>query len=249
MLLPSIISLALVTLVSGTRTITVKNNCKATIWPAIFTSSGTAPSHSTGWSAKKGSSFKFKVAENWSGRIWARTGCKFKKGETSPASCETGGCNGGLQCSRASGTGVPPATLAEFTFTGDLDWYDISNVDGSNLPVSITNTKKCPAPVCKTDINKSCPAALSHLDKKGNVVGCLTACQAGLDGNRANSRNCCSGSFDTPQTCPVSGVQYYNVFKKACRDAYAYAYDESSNSALWTCEAKKKADYTITFCP
>lgn len=63
MLLPSMISLALVTLVSGTRTITVKNNCKATIWPAIFTSSGTAPSHSTGWSAKKGSSVKVKVGE------------------------------------------------------------------------------------------------------------------------------------------------------------------------------------------
>jgi len=116
---------------------------------------------------------------NWN--VGARTGCKFKKGETLPTSCETGGvsfylflspldislitykymeqCNGGLKCDRASGTGVPPATLAEFTFTGDLDWYDISNVDGSNLPVSITNSKKCPAPACKTDINKSCPAA------------------------------------------------------------------------------------------
>lgn len=63
---------------------------------------------------------------------------------------------------RSSGTGVPPATLAEFTFTPSLDWYDISNVDGSNLPMSIKNNKKCKSPVCKTDINKSCPAARKY---------------------------------------------------------------------------------------
>ncbi|GAA5883162.1 hypothetical protein JCM16303_006120 [Sporobolomyces ruberrimus] len=249
MLLSSLLPLSLVTLAAAERTITVKNNCKATIWPAIFTSSGTAPTHSTGWVAKKGSSSKIKVAENWSGRIWARTGCTFKKGETLPTTCDTGGCNGGLKCDRSSGTGVPPATLAEFTFTPSLDWYDISNVDGSNLPMSIKNNKKCKSPVCKTDINKSCPAALSHFNKEGKVVGCLTSCAANLDGNPANSRNCCSGCFNRPETCPVSHIAHYNVFKQGCPDAYAYAYDESSKSALWTCDAKKKADYTVTFCP
>ncbi|GAA6025634.1 hypothetical protein JCM11491_007152 [Sporobolomyces phaffii] len=249
MLLSTLVPFALLSLVAADRIITVKNNCKAEIWPAVFTSSGTAPSHSTGWSAKKGTSVKFKVAENWSGRIWARTGCKFKKGDRLPTSCETGGCNGGLKCDRSGGTGVPPATLAEFTFTGDLDWYDISNVDGSNLPVSIGNNRKCRAPACKRDVNKSCPAGLSHSNAKGQVVGCLTACAANLDGHAANSRNCCSGQFNRPETCPASGVQYYNVFKKACPDAYAYAYDESSKSALWTCPASKKADYTVTFCP
>ncbi|GAA5944854.1 thaumatin family protein [Sporobolomyces koalae] len=244
----TLVALALATLVSA-RTITVKNNCASTIWPAIFTSSGTAPSSSTGWTAKKGSSVAITIADNWSGRIWARTGCTFPAGTTLPATCATGGCNGGLQCDRASGTGVPPATLAEFTFTSSLDWYDISNVDGSNLPVAITNTAKCPAPACKADLNKSCPAALSRVDKSGNVVGCLTACAANLDGNPANSKNCCSGSFSTPQICPTSGVQYYSYFKKACPDAYACAYDESSKSALWTCPASKKADYTVTFCP
>ena len=32
-----------------------------------------------------------------------------------------------------------------------------------------------------------------------------------------------------------------------CPNSYAYAYDESSGTALWTCD--KAADYTITFCP
>ncbi|GAA5976355.1 hypothetical protein JCM5350_001430 [Sporobolomyces pararoseus] len=249
-LLPLLLLTLTTTLVSAAeqhRTFTVKNNCKSTVWPAIFTSSGTAPSFSTGWKAKKNSQVKFKVSENWSGRIWARTGCKFKKGETLPTSCETGGCNGGLKCDKSSGTGVPPATLAEFTLTPTQDWYDISNVDGSNLPISITNNKNCPSPACKRDLNN---CVVSKFNKNGTqVVGCLTSCAANLDGNPSNSRNCCSGSYDRPETCPVSKVAHYNVFKNACPDAYAYAYDEASNSALWTCPASKKADYTITFCP
>ncbi|GAA5912006.1 thaumatin family protein [Sporobolomyces salmoneus] len=245
-LLPLALLLSSSTFVSA-RSITVKNN-KGTIWPALFTSSGEAPRHATGWQAKKGTKQKVEIAENWSGRIWARTGCKFKKGEVLPTSCETGGCNGGLKCNKSGGMGVPPATLAKFTFTPSLDWYDISIVDGSNLPMSISNNKKCPAPKCKKDINKGCPAALSHSNEKGKVVGCLTSCAANLDGNPGNSRNCCSGAFNRPETCPIAKVAHYNVFKNACPDAYAYAYDESSNSALWTCEADKEADYTVTFC-
>ena len=34
-----------------------------------------------------------------------------------------------------------------------------------------------------------------------------------------------------------------------CPNSYAYAYDESSGTALWTCDANRAADYTITFCP
>ncbi len=34
-----------------------------------------------------------------------------------------------------------------------------------------------------------------------------------------------------------------------CPNSYAYAFDESSGTALWTCDAASAADYTITFCP
>ncbi len=34
-----------------------------------------------------------------------------------------------------------------------------------------------------------------------------------------------------------------------CPNAYAYAFDESSGSALWTCDSGLNADYTLTFCP
>lgn len=44
--------------------------------------------------------------------------------------CETGGCVGGLECSREAGTGVIPVTLAEFNLQTGVDHYDTSNVDG-----------------------------------------------------------------------------------------------------------------------
>ena len=34
-----------------------------------------------------------------------------------------------------------------------------------------------------------------------------------------------------------------------CPNSYAYAYDESSGTALWTCNSGLNADYTVTFCP
>ncbi|KAG8959785.1 hypothetical protein FRC03_007493 [Tulasnella sp. 419] len=64
-----------------------------------------------------------------------------------------------------------------------------------------------------------------------------------------NSKACCSGSHSTPQTCPNSGVINYSFFKTSCPRSYVYAYDESSGTALFTCDKNLKADYTITFCP
>ena len=62
-----------------------------------------------------------------------------------------------------SGTDVPPATLAEFDLNGGTDSYDISAVDGSNLPMQISNTAGCPLIGCTTDINASCPSYLAGL--------------------------------------------------------------------------------------
>jgi hypothetical protein len=43
--------------------------------------------------------------------------------------------------------------------------------------------------------------------------------------------------------------EMYSYFKNNCRNSYAYAYDESSGSALFTCPTSQKADFTVTFCP
>jgi hypothetical protein len=45
------------------------------------------------------------------------------------------------------------------------------------------------------------------------------------------------------------GVAFYDYFKGNCPNAYAYAFDESSGTALWTCDSGLNANYTLTFCP
>ncbi|PVG04005.1 thaumatin-like protein [Serendipita vermifera] len=239
------------------RTFTVYDACPFTIWPAIFTDlnvGSAVPDVPTGWEAPAWSVKTFSVPDNWrAGRIWVE-GIAI-----SPlilalhlALQEVIGCNGGLLCDPRTGTGVPPVTLAEFTLSAsdNLDWYDVSLVDGYNLPMRITSTQGCAVADCPVDLGPNCPAPLKGpYDSSGFPVGCRSACEANLSGNPANSPNCCSGSYSTPATCPSSGVKYYSYFKNNCPNSYAYAYDESSGTALFTCPASKRADYTVTFCP
>ncbi|KAH7326955.1 thaumatin-like protein [Rhizoctonia solani] len=228
------------------RTFTVYNACPFTIWPAVFTDlnvGSAVPAVETGWEAPAWSVKTFTVPDNWkAGRIWGRRNCNFST-NPGPNSCLTGGCNGGLQCDSRTGTGVPPASVAEWTLSASdgLDWYDVSLVDGYNLPMRISNNVGCEVAECAVDLGPDCPAALKGpFDSSGFPVGCKSACFANLDGNQGDSGNCCSGSHNTPATCPPSGVQYYSYFKDRCPRSYVYAYDESSGTALWTCPASKR---------
>ncbi|KAH9846701.1 thaumatin family-domain-containing protein [Lenzites betulinus] len=236
------------------RTFTVTNSCPFTIWPAMFTdlTAGTAvPDFPTGWVAPPSNSVTFAVPDNWkAGRIWGRRDCDFTI--TSGPTCLDGWCNGGLLCDPSTGTGVPPATVAEWTLQGDgnRDFYDVSLVDGYNLPVAITNSANCPLADCPVDLGPNCPAPIQGpFDSSGFPVGCKSACAANLDGDPTDSANCCSGSHSTAATCPSSGVEFYSYFKGTCPNSYAYAFDESSGTALWTCDSGLNADYTLTFCP
>ncbi|KIJ56347.1 hypothetical protein M422DRAFT_239572 [Sphaerobolus stellatus SS14] len=229
---------------ANARTFTVHNNCPYTIWPAVFTdlNVGTAvPNVPTGWEAPPRSTKTFHVPDDWkSGRIWGRRNCDFSV-NPGPGSCLSGGCNGGLLCDPHTGIGATPASLAEWTLgtNGAPDYYDVSLVDRYNLPLRISNSVGCPVADCPVDLNRNCPTPLKGpLDSKGVTIGC-----------KRDSPNCCSGTHNTPETCPSSGVDYYSYFKAHCPNAYAYAYDEHSGTALWTCDASKKADYTLTFCP
>jgi hypothetical protein len=139
-------------------------------------------------------------------------------------------------------------------------------LDKSSLPVRINNDQNCRVADCPVDLGPNCPSALKGpFDSTGFPVGCKSACL--IDSNPTNSAACCSGSHNTPATCPTSGVPYYrcavaccasafsmlmrphSYFKTNCPNAYAYAYDESSESALFTCASSKKANYQVTFCP
>ncbi|KAJ7507393.1 thaumatin-like protein [Mycena galericulata] len=245
------ITLTMVSTVAA-RTLTVSNACPFTVWPAIFTSAGGIPSQPTGWEAVSGSSVTFDVSSDWNGRVWGRRSCDFSV-NPGPNSCLDGGCNGGLLCDPTTGTGAPPVTLAEFSFGGEgkSDFVDVSLVDGYNLPVKIDNNVGCAVPSCPVDLGPGCPALLiGPFNSTGYPVGCKSACVVDtLNGNTANSPNCCTGDHDTPATCPPSGVTDYAYFKNNCPNALAYAYDDSGSTPLWTCSSGLNAVYTVTFCP
>ncbi|KAI0036913.1 thaumatin-like protein [Vararia minispora EC-137] len=249
-------TLAFLVTVASARTITVFNNCPFTIWPAMFTSpqlNPVIPSQPTGWEQAAFATVSFTVPDNWAAaRIWGRRNCDFST-NPGPNSCLDGGCNGGLVCDPVTGTGVPPATLAEFTLSNNPsvpDNYDVSLVDGYNLPMRLANNQGCPQGLCGVDLGPNCPAPLQGpYDSTGFPVGCKSACEANLDGNPGNSPNCCTGQYSTAATCPPSGVAYYSYFKNNCPNTYVYAYDESSGDALFTCPSTSRADYTVTFCP
>ncbi|WVQ79506.1 hypothetical protein IAT38_001605 [Cryptococcus sp. DSM 104549] len=241
--------LPLLPLPSLARTITIKNSCPSTLWPGMHTGAGAIPSQATGWELAAGGQTVFEVADDWTaGRIWARTGCVVQDGKFQ---CLTGQCasgDGGSQLCENSDQ--PPATLAEFTLIPDgEDNFDISLVDGFNVPLSIIpSIPSCPQPQCQVNINQLCPPLLrTSLDQDGVNLGCIAPCNAGFGQEIYGNRACCTGAYANPDLCVACGVDYYSLFKDNCNTSYAYAYDEKSKTALWTCPGRP--DYTIEFCP
>jgi hypothetical protein len=187
------------------------------------------------------------VPREWEGRFWGRTDCD------SSGRCVTGDCGNRLECQGAGG--APPATLAEFRFDGwpgNLDYYDVSLVDGYNLPIQIkpingyTKTSDgkydCNTAGCYKDLNAICPSELAV--KKGEwTVACKSACEA-----FQTDLYCCRGAHNTPQTCRAESFpkNYPKIFKEACPDAYSYAYDDQTST--FTCKGPNTG-YLITFCP
>ncbi|RCV12328.1 hypothetical protein SEVIR_2G270700v4 [Setaria viridis] len=222
---------------SMAMTFTVSNYCPHPIWPGTLAGSGTPQLSTTGFKLEPGQTVQLAAPAGWSGRIWARTGCVFDA--DGAGVCNTGDCGGRLECRGAGAT--PPATLFEVTLdgSGGQDFYDVSLVDGYNLPVvAIPRARTggaCNATGCMADLNRSCPKEL-QVDCGGGAIACRSACEAfGQD------RYCCSGSYATPDACHPT--VYSSIFKSACPRAYSYAYDDSTST--FTCKA---SDYTIAFC-
>ncbi|KAG8047885.1 hypothetical protein GUJ93_ZPchr0008g13597 [Zizania palustris] len=227
-------------------TFTISNYCPQPIWPATLAGAGTPQLSTTGFRLDPGQSVQVPAPTGWSGRVWARTGCDFDGAGVvgaSASACQTGDCGGRIEC---AGTGsTPPATLFEVTLAkgaGDRDYYDVSLVDGYNLPVVVVPQARqggggCAYTGCTADLNRSCPKEL-QVDggSAGAAVACRSACEAfGQD------QYCCSGAYATPTTCRPTA--YSAIFKSACPRAYSYAYDDGSS--IFTCNA---VDYTIAFC-
>ncbi|KAI3933351.1 hypothetical protein MKW98_006710 [Papaver atlanticum] len=231
------IFLALVSITGAfSATFTLRNNCPYTVWPGTLTGGGSQLSK-TGFVLAPGASSSVDAPAGWSGRFWARTGCSTDS--SGRLRCVTADCaSGRVECNGAGA--IPPATLLEFTLNGNggKDFYDVSLVDGFNLPASITPQGGCSSTTCRSNINSACPSELSVRGAGGSIIACKSACEA-----FRQPQYCCTGSFNTPQTCPPTN--YSRIFKNACPQAYSYAYDDSSST--FTCAAG--GNYVITFCP
>src|SRR5438045_131360 len=67
------------------------------------------------------------------------------------------------------------------------DFYDVSFVDGFNLPMSVSTVGGQPDPAnrffcttagCSADLNPGCPGPLQKRNGSGQVVACMSACEA-----------------------------------------------------------------------
>ncbi|ORX54946.1 Osmotin, thaumatin-like protein [Hesseltinella vesiculosa] len=179
-------------------------------------------------------SHQFQVEATWAGRVWGQMACH-------GSSCELVDVD-------------HPASLAEFTMTAanDQDYYDISFVDGYNLPMSVAPgqalmrpitaamepRRYCEPVICAT--LPTCPPDLIHNHHAINGSSLIT-CQSACSRYQQNEY-CCQGEFDSPDTCTSN--PFARAVKEACSDVYTYPYDDSTS--MFACS---DSTYRVTFCP
>lgn len=206
--------------VTHAATFDITNRCTYTVWAAASPGGGKR--------LDSGQSWNLNVNPGTVGaRIWGRTNCNFDG--SGRGTCETGDCNGLLEC---QGYGSPPNTLAEFSLNqpNNLDFVDISVVDGFNIPMEFSPTNgACRNLLCTAPINEQCP---SELRTQG---GCNNPCTV-----YKTNQYCCT---DGPGSC--GPTDFSRFFKQRCPDAYSYPQDDPTS--LFTCPAG--TNYRVVFCP
>ncbi|TXG69591.1 hypothetical protein EZV62_004526 [Acer yangbiense] len=204
---------------ASAATFDIRNNCPYTVWAAAVPGGGRR--------LDRGQNWVLNVNAGTAGaRIWARTDCQFDG--AGRGKCQTGDCGGLLQC---QAYGVPPNTLAEFALNQfmNLDFIDISNIDGFNVPMEFSSVSGgCSRMIrCTVDIVGQCP---NELKVPG---GCNGPCPV----------------FKTDEHCCNSGncepTNYSKFFKQRCPDAYSYPKDDPTS--LFTCPGG--TNYKVVFCP
>ncbi|RWW42427.1 hypothetical protein BHE74_00052032 [Ensete ventricosum] len=128
---------------------------------------------------------------------------------------------------------------------GGIDYYDVSLVDGYNLPMLVaprgSSGGDCGSTGCVMYLNGVCPSDLKVVARSSAGAGEGVACKSAWEAF-GFPQYCCSGGYSNPATCTPS--PYFRLFKNACPRAYSYAFDDATST--FTCSS---ADYLITFCP
>jgi hypothetical protein len=227
---------------AGRHTVLIVNGTQQTLWAAV-TQQKEHPIARTKWKLSPGASTSVLLPKGWGGRIWARTGCHTDGSGRNV--CQSGYCADSEACVQPD---PAPTTLAELALDAwsGLDFYDVSMVDGANLPMWINvfhtvtkdplSSRGCSSAGCTRAI--SCPAAM-RVNRGGAVVACKNPCTA-----FNTDATCCRGSWEGRDKCVPSRwpVDYTQVFKKAEPFAYSYAFDDSA-----TMSCKGGCDYRVTF--
>ncbi|KAG6634117.1 hypothetical protein I3843_12G096300 [Carya illinoinensis] len=189
-------------------TFVITNNCPYTVWAGAVPGGGMRLN-------PRGGIWNLDVSAGTKGaRIWPRTGCSFD--EAGRGRCQTGDCDGLLQC---QAYGAPPNTLAEYALnqTVRCDNWEKALVDGFNVLMKFSLISNgCTRGIsCIADINGQCPDELNAPD------GCNNPCTV----------------FKTDQYCCNSGscglTDFSKFFKDRCPDAYSYPKDDQTNT--FTC--------------
>ncbi|GAY55238.1 hypothetical protein CUMW_162920 [Citrus unshiu] len=195
------------------------NNCPNTVWAAAVPGGGIKLDNGQTWTitAKPGTT---------RARIWARTNCQFDA--SGKGKCETGDCNGLLEC---QGDGAAPHTLAEYALKqfDDLDFIDMSNIDGFNVPMEFSSVSpSCNRTIkCNANILGECPTELKV------PGGCNGPCPV----FKTNEYCCNSGN------CGPTDLSKF--FKDRCPDVYSYPKDDPTST--FTCPSG--TNYEVVFCP
>jgi hypothetical protein len=210
------------------RKLYIENQCNYTIW----TLGGNGMFGGGPLKTDPGEAYVAGWANNFSGRLWPRSGCNA----------------GGTGCTQTGND-----TLAEFTLTAGMnsDWYDISLVDGFTIPLAIIQMsapwtpsptyvpggplgadQECGSPVCAIDLNPGCPASQQEKDGAGNIWGCK------------NGQSGPGGKGPTPVT---------TYLKAGCPTSYTYPFDDPQSLFLCLTAAQNGGvgakDYKIIYCP
>ncbi|CAI9099708.1 OLC1v1036568C1 [Oldenlandia corymbosa var. corymbosa] len=204
---------------TNAATFNITNQCTYTVWAAASPGGGRRLDRGVSWALN--------VDGRTAGRIWGRMNCSFDANV--PGQCQTGDCGGRLEC---QGYGKPPNTLVEFALNqaGNQDYFDISLVDGFNIPVEFSSSAPCGRHIkCSAPIVEQCPAELRV------PGGCNSPCNV-----FGTNQYCCTNG---PGSCEPT--TFSRFFKNKCPDAYSNPQDDQAS--LNTCPSG--TNYRVVFCP
>jgi len=211
------------------------------------------------------------VKQGWQVSFWGRTGCS---DDPHDLRCAAGAARSNIDNKdklKAGGIGSAfPATKGEIKFDGygDQHYYDISIVDGFNLPIQIEPATGTYKKVGRKDAQYDCTVAGGSADLTARAVlelplllykvngknyGVYSACKYSyVTTGTENAAYCCNKPYINdkcnPSTWPVN-VNSAQLFKKYYPLAYSYAYDDKAST--FTCKNAGPAQFTnylVTFC-